>query len=99
MCFFSLALVAYVSTAEDEVSTDLRLPEDVEVLRFVDVHYTATKNSIYVFPEKKLRRLSPYFHIHLYIPRIGLPSAAGKYVNRSWEYVKRSQRRECGNWD
>jgi hypothetical protein len=92
---FSLALVAYVSTAEDEVSTDLRLPEDVEVLRFGDVHYTATKISIYVFPEKKLRRLSPNFHIHLsacylYIPRIGLPSAAGKYVDRSWEYKCRA---------
>jgi hypothetical protein len=37
------ALVAYVSTAEEEVSTDLRLPEDVEVLRFGDVHYTAKK--------------------------------------------------------
>jgi hypothetical protein len=72
-----LALVAYVSTAEDEVSTDLRLPEDVEVLRFGAVHYTATKISIYVFPEKKLCRLSPTFHIHLsacylYMPRIDL---------------------------
>jgi hypothetical protein len=27
------ALVGYVSTAEDEVSTNLRLPEDVEALR------------------------------------------------------------------
>ncbi len=92
MCFFAIAVVAYVSTAEDEVSTDLRLPEDVEVLRFGDVHYTATKKSLYVFPEKKLRRLSPNFHIHLsasylYIPRIGLPYAAGKHVDRSWEYI------------
>ncbi len=91
-CVFSLALVAYVSTAEDEVSTDLRLPEDVEVLRFGGVHYTATKNSIYVFPEKKLRRLNLNFHIHssacyLYIPRIGLPSATGRYVDRSWIYI------------
>ncbi len=85
-------MVAYVSTAEDEVSTDLRLPEDVEILRFAHVHYTATKKSIYVFSEKKLRRLSPNFHIHVsvsyyYIPRIGLTSAAGKYVDRSWEYI------------
>ncbi len=34
------------------------------------------ENSIYVFPEKELRGLSPNFHIHvsvsdLYIPRIG----------------------------
>ncbi len=34
------------------------------------------ENPIYVFPEKKLRGLSPNFHIHvsvndLYVPRIG----------------------------
>jgi hypothetical protein len=26
-------------------------------------------------------------------------SAAGKYVNRSWEYINRSQTHECGHWD
>jgi hypothetical protein len=26
-------------------------------------------------------------------------SAAGKYVDRSWEYIICSQTRECGNWD
>jgi hypothetical protein len=26
-------------------------------------------------------------------------SAAGKNLNHSWEYIKRSQTRECGNWD
>ncbi len=26
-------------------------------------------------------------------------SAAGKYVDRSWEYINRSQIHECGNWD
>ncbi len=26
-------------------------------------------------------------------------SAAGKYVDRSWEYINRSQTHECGNWD
>ncbi len=30
---FFVAYVGYISTAEEEVSTDLRLPEDVEVLR------------------------------------------------------------------
>jgi hypothetical protein len=25
--------------------------------------------------------------------------AAGKYVDRSWEYINRSQTHECGNWD
>ncbi len=33
LCFLLEALVGYISTAEDEVSTDLRLPEDVEALR------------------------------------------------------------------
>jgi hypothetical protein len=26
-------------------------------------------------------------------------SAAGQYVNRSWEYINRSPTHECGNWD
>jgi hypothetical protein len=26
-------------------------------------------------------------------------SAAGKYVDRSWEYINSSQTHECGNWD
>ncbi len=26
-------------------------------------------------------------------------SAAGKYVDPSWEYINRSQTRECGNWN
>jgi hypothetical protein len=26
-------------------------------------------------------------------------SAAGKCVDRSWEYINRSQAHECGNWD
>ncbi len=26
-------------------------------------------------------------------------SAAGKYVDRLWEYINRSQTHECGNWD
>jgi hypothetical protein len=45
--------------------------------------YTAktqyTENLKQIFPEKELRGLSPYFHIHvsvsyLYIPTIGLPN-------------------------
>jgi hypothetical protein len=59
------------------------------------------ENSKQIFPEKKLRGHSPDFHIHvpvsnLYIPTIDLPSAAGKYVDRSWEYITRSQTHECG---
>ena len=66
-----------------------------------------TENSKQIFPEKELCGLSPNFHIHvsvrdLYIPTISLPilnSAAGKYVDRTWEYINRSQTHECGNWD
>jgi hypothetical protein len=51
---------------------------DSEV-QFITLHVNTThcnENPIYVFPEKELRGLSPYFHIHvsvsdLYIPRIG----------------------------
>jgi hypothetical protein len=32
-------------------------------------------------------------------PGLAAHSAAGKYVNRSWEYINRSQTHECGNWD
>jgi hypothetical protein len=47
-----------------------------------------TENLNQIFPEKELRghNRSAY-------------SAAGKYVNRSWEYINRSQTHECGNWD
>ncbi len=66
--------------------------------------------SIYVFPEMKLlfpkknynlRSPSSYTHISardLYISR-AVYSAAGKYEDRSWEYISRSQTHGCGNWD
>jgi hypothetical protein len=37
-----------------------------------------------IFPEKELRGLSPNLHIHVFAY-----SAAGKYVDRSWEYINR----------
>jgi hypothetical protein len=63
---------------------------------------TNTENSKQIFEKKELRGHSPNFHIHvsvnvLYIPTIN--SSAGKYVDRSWEYINRSQTHECGNWD
>jgi hypothetical protein len=42
-CVFFVAYVGYVSTAEEEVSTDLRLPEDVEVLRSELLHRSQLK--------------------------------------------------------
>ena len=55
------------------------------------------------FPEKELRCLNPNFHIHVsvsdfYIPKIGLPTwLQEKNVDRSWEYINRTQTHECGN--
>jgi hypothetical protein len=65
-----------------------------------------TENVIQIFPEKEFHGLRPNFHIHvsvsdLYIPTIDRSdySAAGKYVDRPWEYINRSQTHECGVWD
>ncbi len=50
----------------------------------------------------------PNFHIHVsvsdlyeYIPTIDLPILMQEilYVDRSWEYINRSQTHESGNWD
>jgi hypothetical protein len=53
-----------------------------------------------IFPEKEYRGLSPNFHIHVnYIfPRWVCLFCWRKYVDRSWEYITRSQTHECGNW-
>ncbi len=53
-------------------------------------------------PRKELCGLSPNFHTHasvsdLYPHERFAYSATGKYVDRSWEYINRSQTHECGN--
>ncbi len=65
-----------------------------------------TENWKQIFPEKELSCLSPNFHIHvLYMWAIFIVysqsaySATGKYVDGSWEYINRSQKHGCGNWD
>jgi len=72
---------------------------------FVEPSYTLalhrhnSKNSKKIFPGKELHGLCPNFHIHvsvsdLYIPLIGPPillENSGKYVDRYWEYINRSQ--------
>ncbi len=64
-----------------------------------------TEISKQIFPEKEYRGLSTNFHIHtsesdLYIPTIGLSILLEEIctVDRSWDYVNRSQTHECGNW-
>ncbi len=37
--------------------------------------------------------------IYIYSHNRSAYSAAGKYVDRSWEYKNRTQTHECGNWD
>ncbi len=61
-----------------------------------------TEISKQIFTEKEYRGLSPNFHIHasvsdLYIPTIGLPILLEEilYVDRSCDYINRSQTHEC----
>jgi hypothetical protein len=64
-----------------------------------------TEFSKQIFPEKEYRGLGPNFHIHasvsgLYISTIGLPILLEEIcrVDRSWDYINRSQTHECWNW-
>ena len=66
---------------------------------------------MYVFPEKKLLFPKQNFNVlshisfthisvrDLYIKDRSSYFAAGKYVDRSWEYINRSQTHECENYD
>ncbi len=67
----------------------------------------------YVFPEMKLLFPNQNYNVFLpssythtvylwevfIFPGRSAYSAAGKYVDWSWEYINRSQTHECGNWD
>ncbi len=65
---------------------------------------TNIENSRQIFPEKELRGHNPNFHIYvsvgiyIFSPSICL-SCCRKYVDRSREYLNRSQTHECGNWN
>jgi hypothetical protein len=58
-----------------------------------------------IFPQKELRGHSPYFNIHVCLWAIYIFTGliclfcCGKYVDRSWKYINRSQTHECVNWD
>jgi hypothetical protein len=65
---------------------------------------------IYLFPEMKLlfQKQNIMFpvptliylrEIYIYFQDRSAYSAAGKYVDRSWEFINPSQTHECGNWD
>ncbi len=72
-------------------------------MRAATLHRDNTKNT--VFPEKDSRPQSNFpIHVsvsdlYVYSEDQSAYSAAGKYVDRSWEYIKRSQKHECGNWE
>jgi hypothetical protein len=53
-----------------------------------------SENSIYVFPEKELRGLSPNFHIHVSVSDFMQTDRWNKY-----KYINPSQTNECRNWD
>jgi len=59
-----------------------------------------TENAKQIFPEKDLRGHSPSFNIHVSVSDDrSAYSAAGTMwsVDRSWEYINRSQTYERGN--
>ncbi len=60
----------------------------------------------WLFPNQNYNVLSPSSYTHIsvrdlytYFQDRSAYSAAGKYVDRSWEYINQSQTHECGNWD
>jgi hypothetical protein len=64
------------------------------------------ENSKPIFSEKEFLGRGPNFHIHVYVSDLHIYShdrwaysAAGKYVDRSWEYIHHSQTHECGTWN
>jgi hypothetical protein len=64
-----------------------------------------TENSKQIFPERNCASPQSQFphscvcERFIYFHNRSAYSAARKYVDRSWEYVDRSQTHECGNWD
>jgi hypothetical protein len=70
--------------------------ENVNLRKIPCTAKTKCQNFKQIFPEKEYRGLSPNFHIHvsvseLYIPTMGLPFLLEEIVDRSWEYINRSQ--------
>jgi hypothetical protein len=72
----------------------------VDSIFYIYTSYCITENIKQIFPKKKLRGLSPNFHIHVSVSNLHIStirsacSAAGKDVDRSREYVNRSQTHE-----
>jgi hypothetical protein len=58
-----------------------------------------------LFPKQHYNVLSPNSYPHISVRDLNISMdrsvyfAAAKYVDRSWEYINRSQTHECENWD
>ncbi len=57
-----------------------------------------------LFPKQNYSSVSQILHSYIrerfiYFQDRSAYSAAGKYVNRSWQYINRSQTHKAGNWD
>ncbi len=88
---FELTFNIFKSTFSDEDTVDY-------VYSVSSLH--CKENLIYVLRGKKLRSLSPSFRDRfIYSHDRSACSAAGKYVDWSWEYINRSQKDECRMWD
>jgi hypothetical protein len=75
---------------------DCRKKQHSQVFFLIALQRQNDENWKQIFPEKEYRGLSPNFN---YIfPRWVCLFCWRKYVDRSWEYINRSQTHECGNW-
>ncbi len=73
-------------------------------LRLTSLQRTNTENLTQIFPEKELRGHRLNFHIHVSVSDFNIPRSISlfycrNYVERSWEYINRSQTHECENGD
>ncbi len=107
---FSARLAHYSNFLRFLGTTFLCLVKDTKMDRQYILHHIANEGPlriqykclvpIYVFPEMKL--LFPKQSYNFLFPKQSynfLSPSSYTYVDRSWEYINRSQTHECGNWD
>ncbi len=67
-------------------------------------HLCIPRNELLI-PKQSSNVLSPSSYTHISVRDLNIftdrsaYSAARKYVDRSWDYINRSQTHECGTWD
>ncbi len=74
-----------------------------EPIRWHPLQRQNAENLKQIFPEKDYRGLSPNSTFmclwsNYIFPRWSCRFCWRKYVDRSWDYINRSQTHECGNW-